>query len=32
VVRLVIGGDEVSGHQKVVAREVVIGRHIGASG
>jgi hypothetical protein len=31
VVRLVVGGVEVSGRQKVVAREVVIGRHIGGS-
>jgi hypothetical protein len=32
VVRLVVGGNEVSGRQKVVAREVVVRLHVRASG
>jgi hypothetical protein len=32
MVRFVVSGDEVSGHQKVVAGEVVVHRYVGASG
>jgi hypothetical protein len=32
MVRLVVSGDEVSGRQKVVAREVVVRRYVGAIG
>jgi hypothetical protein len=32
MVRLVLSGDEVSGHQKMVAGEVILCRYVGASG